>query len=499
MTQPAVSQASAQDTALAKAQRAPITVSQRGLEFRSFDDLQRFASLVIQSGFAPKGLDTVPSAVAAMQMGMELGMTVMQALQSITVINGRPTVNADPALALCRARQEFDQDAFDEKFEGKPFEDSYTAVCTCRRTSKKEPVVRRFSVADAKRAGLWGKDIWSRYPARMLQMRARSWALRDAFGDVLRGFATTEEYVGATIDMQPSAVHALPGDEQAVPQELPEPQSEPEPAPPQETAAVVSAPPVEPPPAPEPPPVPPTPPAPPIAPPTPPVTPPTPPVTPPATPPAPAPAPAARKRKAKAAAPAAQTPAAAAQAEIRNPPLDARPGSIVSIAVKVVNAEKPTPPWALETADGVSYVINDAETATAAKKLTGKPVSLTYLEDGSKRWLTGIMEQKDTPAEQKEAPAQPPAEETAAEPQVEIQEDIVTLAGGFALIKTPKGNFYKITSDTNGRYLTAAREVAQHAAKLRDKNVKVVIQYYMDGGDQMISDIQEHGAPEATL
>ena len=47
---------------------------------------------------------------------------------------------------------------------------------------------------DAKRAGLYGKQgPWQQYPKRMLQMRARAWALRDVFPDVLRGVHVAEE------------------------------------------------------------------------------------------------------------------------------------------------------------------------------------------------------------------------------------------------------------------------------------------------------------------
>ncbi len=47
---------------------------------------------------------------------------------------------------------------------------------------------------DAKRAGLWGKGgPWTAYPKRMLQMRARGFALRDAFPDVLKGMISVEE------------------------------------------------------------------------------------------------------------------------------------------------------------------------------------------------------------------------------------------------------------------------------------------------------------------
>jgi hypothetical protein len=55
-------------------------------------------------------------------------------------------------------------------------------------------VISKYSVEDAKRAGLWNKQgPWTQYPKRMLQMRARGFALRDAFPDVLKGLITVEE------------------------------------------------------------------------------------------------------------------------------------------------------------------------------------------------------------------------------------------------------------------------------------------------------------------
>jgi len=67
------------------------------------------------------------------------------------------------------------------------------AVSTVKRKGM-EPVSVTFTVGDAIRAGLWKKaGPWTQYPKRMLQMRARSFALRDAFPDVLRGLVATEE------------------------------------------------------------------------------------------------------------------------------------------------------------------------------------------------------------------------------------------------------------------------------------------------------------------
>jgi len=71
--------------------------------------------------------------------------------------------------------------------------DGNVATCTIKRRGEPE-VVQSFSLEEAKRAGLTGKQgPWTQYPKRMLQMRARGFALRDAFPDALRGVVSAEE------------------------------------------------------------------------------------------------------------------------------------------------------------------------------------------------------------------------------------------------------------------------------------------------------------------
>jgi hypothetical protein len=72
--------------------------------------------------------------------------------------------------------------------------DALVAVCEAKRRGYPAPTVVRFSVADAKKAGLWGKSgPWQQYPGRMMTLRARGFALRNAFADALRGLITAEE------------------------------------------------------------------------------------------------------------------------------------------------------------------------------------------------------------------------------------------------------------------------------------------------------------------
>ena len=162
-----------------------------GLALATFDDAFRFAKMVAASDFAPKDFRGKPeSCLLAIQHGSEVGLSPMQSLQSIACINGRPSVWGDAALALVIGSPvcEYVRETVDG--EG----DAMVATCEAKRRGYEKATFVRFAVADAKKAGLWGKaGPWTQYSRRMLQMRARGFALRDAFPDVLRGLVTAEE------------------------------------------------------------------------------------------------------------------------------------------------------------------------------------------------------------------------------------------------------------------------------------------------------------------
>jgi hypothetical protein len=167
------------------------TTNQQGFAPTTLDEAMRFSDMLAKSSMVPKAYQGKPEDVlVAVQWGKELGLAPLQALQNIACINGKPSVYGDAAMALvqnspvCENIEEFIES------EGTP---NPTAVCVAHRKNR-TPITARFSVEDAKRAGLWGKQgPWTAYPKRMLQMRARGFALRDAFPDVLKGLITVEE------------------------------------------------------------------------------------------------------------------------------------------------------------------------------------------------------------------------------------------------------------------------------------------------------------------
>jgi len=168
-----------------------LTTTNRGFAPTTLTEAMTFSDLLANSSMVPKAYQGKPQDIlVCVQWGMEMGLAPMQALQNIAVINGKPSVYGDAAMALVQASPicEDVEEYFEN--EGTP---NPVAVCVAKRKNRK-PVTARFSVEDAKRAGLWGKQgPWSAYPKRMMQMRARGFALRDAFPDVLKGMITVEE------------------------------------------------------------------------------------------------------------------------------------------------------------------------------------------------------------------------------------------------------------------------------------------------------------------
>ena len=172
--------------------KTTISATKNGLQFRTLEEIWRFSNCVVRSGFAPKGMDKPESVVIALEMGMEIGLPPMASLQNIAVINGRPSIYGDAALAVVRGSGMLE--FYKEEEVGEFPDGNFGYRVSAKRVGDAMTYSEIFTIADAKAAQLWGKPgPWSQYPRRMLKFRARGFLLRDAFGDVLKGLRTAEE------------------------------------------------------------------------------------------------------------------------------------------------------------------------------------------------------------------------------------------------------------------------------------------------------------------
>jgi hypothetical protein len=184
----------------------------RGVQLHGFEDSLRASKVIVASGTAPRslfadGVDPVAAVWAVIQLGAEVGLTPMASVQNIALINGRPGLYGPAMLAVVEASGKLE--SIEEWIEGEG--DARTAYCRVKRIGRPAHTAS-FAVADSKRAGLWDKrgkngslTPWQQYPDRMLMMRARSFALKDRFPDVLMGLGqgSAEELADIPVDDPP--------------------------------------------------------------------------------------------------------------------------------------------------------------------------------------------------------------------------------------------------------------------------------------------------------
>ncbi len=191
-----------------------------GIALRSLEDVVGIATLMFKGGVMPPGIDRPEKLAVLILAGLDVGLTPTQAAGSIMLTAGKPAIYGDGALALVRASGLLE--LIDEQVTGTG--DDRRGTCKVKRKGEQERAFT-FSMGEAKRAGLIerakDKGPWATYPDRMLVMRARGYALRDVFPDVLRGLVTAEEAMDASAS--PPAAERTPVEVVSVKADAPAP------------------------------------------------------------------------------------------------------------------------------------------------------------------------------------------------------------------------------------------------------------------------------------
>lgn len=157
---------------------------------QTWEQLYSYAKEISATEFVPNQMRGKPGAVlAAWQKGQEVGLQPMAALQSIAVINGRPSIHSSGYWALITSNP-----LCEDWTELPPHEAARVGYgeCTIKRRGKKSPETRRFTMEDAKRADLLDKDNWKKYPGQMLVWRARHLAGEAAIPEASQGLVPSD-------------------------------------------------------------------------------------------------------------------------------------------------------------------------------------------------------------------------------------------------------------------------------------------------------------------
>jgi hypothetical protein len=166
-----------------------IPVGPKGVELRDVDAMFRFARCYLQSRLAPPAFKNEQQLVICWAKAAELGLSPLQAIEGMSIINNRVGIMGDLALAMCEASGLLQQKSAEYSGEG----DELECKLTLKRKGRKAEVYS-FSVKEAKAAQIYERSaVWRNYPKRMCYYRALGFGLRDEFSDVLKGIKTVEE------------------------------------------------------------------------------------------------------------------------------------------------------------------------------------------------------------------------------------------------------------------------------------------------------------------
>lgn len=162
------------------------------IQGQTWATIKEQSAILVNSGFLPSSIKLPEQAMAIAIKGHEIGLPIMQSFAQISIIQGKPTLNAEGQLALI-------------------YKNCPGAIVNFIVLSNEECVIEakrpggkantfRFTIEDARLAGLLGKDNWRKYPRAMLRSRCISEMARSLFPDAIAGMSYTPEELGAEVD-----------------------------------------------------------------------------------------------------------------------------------------------------------------------------------------------------------------------------------------------------------------------------------------------------------
>lgn len=185
-----------------------------------FNEQWKIASMMASSEMVPDHFRGKPAAVLmAIQTARSRGLNPLTAIQQMANIFGRTSTYGEIPLAEAFASakledfQEFFIDKEGEEIDARDIKTQVFGACCIAKAFGRRPVVRIFTIDDAKTANLIDqpkRPTWQQYRKRMLQMRARGWALKDCVPEVTAGLEMPgyDEHEPAAITSAPAGLAA---------------------------------------------------------------------------------------------------------------------------------------------------------------------------------------------------------------------------------------------------------------------------------------------------
>lgn len=155
----------------------------------TFDQVMQQATMLYRSGMLPKSISSVEQVYAIITLGAEMGIGGWLALNTINVIQGKPTISPQLMLALINNSGQVEDFAIDTTDD--------RAIVTMQRKGR-SPHTEIFTVDDARALGLLSKDNYTKQRKTMLKWRAIAACARIVYPDIILGLYTPDE-MGANV------------------------------------------------------------------------------------------------------------------------------------------------------------------------------------------------------------------------------------------------------------------------------------------------------------
>ena len=173
---------------------------------QAFEDAQRMVKVFANSQLVPatfKG--DIGACLIAMNMANRMGADILQVMQSLYIVHGKPSFSSAFLIACFNRCGRFSTIRY--RMGGEPNTDTWscTAVATELATGEVVEGVT-VTIAMAKSEGWYNKtgSKWKTMPELMMRYRAATFLIRSVAPEIALGFQTTEEVVDITDKAQVS-------------------------------------------------------------------------------------------------------------------------------------------------------------------------------------------------------------------------------------------------------------------------------------------------------
>ena len=147
------------------------------------------AEIFVKSGCFPD-IKSQAQGVVKILAGREYGLTPIQSITELYMVNGRVAMSAKLIAAAIRKSGKYDYHI--DKMDNEECVISFFEVTFGKETVKTEIGKSTFTIKDAARAGIVNKDVWKNYPKQMLYARAISTGGRAFCPDIITAYTPEE-------------------------------------------------------------------------------------------------------------------------------------------------------------------------------------------------------------------------------------------------------------------------------------------------------------------